>query len=330
MYKQFFKLTSNPFEITPDPAFLFPTSKHNEALAALYYGVRRHKGFVVLTGEVGTGKTLIVRCLLQLLKNSDVGYAYIFNSILSPLEFLQYIVEELGLATSGKNKSELLHSLGSHLIERHQKKLTTVLVVDEAHHLSPEVLEEIRLLTNLESTQEKLLQILLVGQPELDDKLDSFELRQLKQRIALRAELQPLTFDETKGYVFRRLQQAGANSHAEALFPVETLAAVHRHSRGIPRLINTVCENALITSYARQNGSVSPDAIEDVARDLRLAVLSPRRVPGAAASTSTKEHELMEAIRTLFEVRGQLQAPSASAEHDAEQFIGRVKHEPLV
>ena len=197
MYKAFYNLKRNPFEITPDPFFLFPTRRHNEALAALYYGVRRHKGFVVMTGEVGTGKTLLVRCLLQLLNQSDVAYAYVFNSRLSPVEFLQYVAGDFGLNVAGKNKSELLLILSNYVISRHQKKLTTVLVVDEAHHVAAEVLEEIRLLTNLETTSEKLLQILLVGQPELDEKLDSIELRQLKQRIALRSQLQPLNLDET-------------------------------------------------------------------------------------------------------------------------------------
>src|SRR5438045_3962802 len=158
MYKAFFNLTRNPFEITPDPAFLFPTRRHNEALAALYYGVRRHKGFVVMTGEVGTGKTLLVRCLLQLLGQTNVLYAYVFNSKLSPLEFLQYIAGDFGLPAAGKCKSELLLELGNFLIARYAKKLTTVLVIDEAHHLSTEVLEEVRLLTNLETAQSKLLQ----------------------------------------------------------------------------------------------------------------------------------------------------------------------------
>src|SRR5580704_17061115 len=150
MYKAFYNLKRNPFEITPDPFFLFPTRRHNEALAALYYGVRRHKGFVVMTGEAGTGKTMLVRCLLQLLKGSNVAYAYVFNSRLSSLEFLQYVVEDLGLAASGKTKSELLREIGKYLISRHQKNHATVLVADEAHLLSAEVLEEIRLLTNLE------------------------------------------------------------------------------------------------------------------------------------------------------------------------------------
>src|SRR6202453_3563171 len=240
MYKAFYKLERNPFEITPDPSFLFPTRRHNEALAALYYGVRRHKGFVVLTGEVGTGKTLLLRCLLQLLKQSDdVKYAYVFNGRLSPLEFLQYITGDLGLPAAGKNKSELLLQLASYVVARGEKKLTTVLVVDEAHHLSTDILEEIRLLTNLETAEEKLLQILLVGQPELDEKLDSGDLRQLKQRIALRSHLEALDLTETKGYIERRLPLAGTGSEASTLFPEESVAAVFHHSRGCPRLINT-------------------------------------------------------------------------------------------
>jgi len=225
MYKAFYNLKRNPFEITPDPFFLFPTRRHNEALAALYYGVRRHKGFVVMTGEVGTGKTLLVRCLLQLLSRSNVTYAYVFNPRLAPTEFLQYVAGDFRLPTAGKTKSDFLLDLSSFVISRHQKGLTTVLVVDEAHHLPVEVLEEIRLLTNLETAQEKLLQILLVGQPELDEKLDSVDLRQLKQRIALRSHLAPLDINETKGYIHRRLQLAGC-ANPGALFPDNTILEI--------------------------------------------------------------------------------------------------------
>src|SRR5215831_10625911 len=221
MYKRFYNLKRNPFEITPDPSFLFATRRHNEALASLYYGVRRRKGFVVMTGEVGTGKTLLVRCLLQVLSRANVAYAYVFNPKLTPMEFLQYIAGDFHLATAGKSKSDLLLDLSSYVIARHRQNRTTVLVIDEAHHLSAEVLEEVRLLTNLETPQEKLLQILLIGQPELDEKLDSFELRQLKHRIALRCHLEPLGWQETSGYISRRLEIPGAGENAEIIFPSE-------------------------------------------------------------------------------------------------------------
>jgi general secretion pathway protein A len=302
MYKSFFNLKRNPFEITPDPSFLFPTRRHNEALAALYYGVRRHKGFVVMTGEVGTGKTLLVRCLLQLLNRKDVAYAYVFNSRLSPVEFLQYIAGDLGLNVAGKNKSELLLELSNYLITRYQQKLTTVLVVDEAHHLEVEVLEEIRLLTNLETAERKLLQILLVGQPELDLKLDSVELRQLKQRIALRSQLEPLSLEETTGYIQRRLQLAGATAQSSTLFPPETMARVFRHSSGIPRLINTVCENALITAFARQSQVVTPDIIDEVASDFRLSVTHTPK-----ALVEENNSEVWQAVKTLLQLHDQLQ-----------------------
>jgi general secretion pathway protein A len=279
MYKNFYNLRRNPFEITPDPSFLFPTDKHKEALAALYYGVRRHKGFVVLTGEVGTGKTLLVRWLLQLLRGTNIRFAYVFNSRLSSLEFLKYIAGDFGLDTSSKTKSDLLLEFGRFLIERHQQQLTTVLVVDEAHHLSANVLEEIRLLTNMETAEGKLLQILLIGQPELDEKLDLPNLRQLKQRIGLRARLDALDRDETTAYIECRLKIAGTStSPASALFPEETIAAVYECSRGIPRLINTICENALISGYARQLRSIPVDIVYEVAKDFRLNVPPKMRV----------------------------------------------------
>src|SRR5277367_2980063 len=306
MYKSFFQLQRNPFEITPDPSFLFPTRRHNEALAALYYGVQRRKGFVVLTGEVGTGKTLVVRCLLQLLHRNHVAYAYVFNSRLGPLEFLQYIAADLGLHTQGKNKGELLLQLTNFLIARYEKKQTTVLVVDEAHHVSAEVLEEIRLLTNLETSQEKLLQILLVGQSELDEKLDSHELRQLKQRIALRSHLKFLSLPDATGYIQKRLQLAGAPEEVSTgLFPEETVRAVYRHSRGYPRLINTICENALISAFARQTKVVSAEIIEEVATDLRLdaAPVAPSLTP----MTTAVNEQLQQAEKTLRQLQAALQ-----------------------
>lgn len=304
MYKKFYGLTRNPFEITPDPQFLYPTRRHNEALASLYYGVRRHKGFVVMTGEVGTGKTLLVRCLLEVLNRNQVAFAYVFNTRLSVMQFLHYIMGDLGLNPSAKAKSEILLQLNSYLIARHHQGLETVLVVDEAQHLRRELLEEIRLLTNLETAQQKLLQIILVGQPELDQKLDSPELRQLKQRIALRCSLEPLTEKETCGYILRRLEVAGAHGRTRSIFSEPTLAAIHQHSRGIPRLINTLCENALIAVYARQAQRVTPDIIEEIANDFRLDTSTVAPATGGNGRTQNREAVLKMLLQLLESVDG--------------------------
>jgi general secretion pathway protein A len=314
MYKAFYNLVRNPFDISPDPAFLFATPRHNEAMAALYHAVRGHKGFVVLTGEVGTGKTLLLRCVLELFReSSDITYAYVFNGRLSPCEFLEYIATDFGLSVSGKNKSQILFDLSNFLVARGSKDLTTVLVVDEAHHLSSDILEEIRLLTNLETTRGKLLQILLVGQPELDEKLDSSHLRQLKQRIAHRAALTALDLVETRGYVDWRLQIAGAKA-GNTLFPQETIESLYRCSKGIPRLINTICDNALITSYARKLRSVPPEIIESTASDLRLDVV---HLPPTDAELEFDETLARRASKSLLEFFSHLKkAPSRQAEQE--------------
>src|ERR1700739_946373 len=219
MYKSFYKLTRNPFDLSPDPTCFVATERHNEALAALYYGIVRHKGVVVVTGEVGTGKALSLRCLLQLFKSSsEISYAYLFNCRLAAMEFLHYVASALGRkADAHQSKSSLLLDLSKYVTSRGLQGLTTVLIVDEAHNLSMELLEEIRLLSNLETNDDKLLQIILVGQPELDLKLDSFELRPLKQRIALRAHLTPLDEQDTDRYIMERLMIAGEAPRSERL-----------------------------------------------------------------------------------------------------------------
>ena len=327
MYKRFFNLQRNPFEITPDPRFLFSTRQHNEALASLYYGVKRRKGFVVLTGEVGTGKTMLVRCLLQILRQANVAFAYVFNPRLTAIEFLQYVAGDLQLPASGKSKSDLLLSIGSYAIARHQKGLTTVLVIDEAHHLSADLLEEIRLLTNLETAEAKLLQILLIGQPELDEKLDSVELRQLKQRIAHRSHLNALDVDDTCGYVYRRLQIAGS-TNPSAMFPMETIVELHRHSRGYPRLINTICENALIQAYARQSASISPRVVEEIAAEFRLNVLNPSYEQRSRAKDASAE--VASAARTLLDLYERLQNTRRAADLNITMASGASKNEPYI
>jgi general secretion pathway protein A len=311
VYKTFYKLKLNPFEITPDPSFLFSTPRHNEALASLYYGVRARKGFVVLTGEVGTGKTMLVRCVLELLRRTGVASAYVFNPSLSALEFIRYIAGDFGLPVAGKAKDELVLALSSFLVDRHQRKLSTLLVVDEAHHLAPELLEEVRLLTNLETTQQKLLQIVLAGQPELDEMLDSHELRQIKQRIALRCHLEPLNLEETRGYIQRRLQIAGVEPTV-TVFSEPAVAAVFRHSNGFPRLINTICENALLSGYARRASVIPAEVIDEVALDLRLGVVATRadkknKSAGGDPEKEKDKDELLRAVKTLMELHDYLQ-----------------------
>jgi general secretion pathway protein A len=328
VYKAFYQLKKNPFEITPDPQFLFPTSRHNEALASLYYGVTSHRGFVVLTGEVGTGKTLMLRSLLGLLQRRNVVFALVFNPSLSPLEFIRYVAGDFGLAVTGKAKDEIIHALNGFLLERHQRRLTTLLVVDEAHYLSREVLEEVRLLTNLETAQQKLLQIVMAGQPELDQKLDSFELRQLKQRIALRCQLDALNLEECGKYIARRLEIAGAEP-AKNIFSESAIIAVFRKSGGIPRLINTICENALVAGYAKRAAIITPDIVEGIAKELRLGIVSSSNHNQDSSALATDDKKLLLAVRTLLEVHERLkekdEEPKVPSSHTR-----RPEHEPYI
>ena len=295
MYKQFYSLTRNPFEISPDPRFYYPTPRHNEVLANLLYGIKKRKGFVVATGEVGTGKTLLLQYLMQWLNKNQIAFSHIFNPRLTVIEFFQYFSSDLGLPSGGKNKSELLIQLNRYLISRYRNGSTTVLIVDEGQLLDWEVLEEIRLLTNLETVQQKLLQIILVGQPELEDKLDSSNLRQLKQRIAFRCRLEPLSQEELRTYVYHRLDVAGASSSTADLFPEAALDRILHYSRGIPRLVNTICESALITGYARQIRSITPEIIDEVAEDSRL-----EQKPQPTLVHNAADHDAV--LKGLFEM----------------------------
>ena len=296
MYKQFFGLNKNPFEISPDPFFYHATPRHNEALANLHYGVGRRKGFIVITGEVGTGKTLLVRCLLAELRKNNIAFGYVFNPLLSTTEFFQYIMADLGLQYSGRSKTEMLLDLNRFLIQRHARGLITALVVDEAQALRPELLEEIRLLTNLETSQQKLFQIVLMGQPELETVLDSPSLRQLKQRVSLRCQLLPLDKEQTRSYVLGRLERAGAKN-GQPIFDEDALTQVYEFSRGIPRIINNLCENAMVNAYARQIHTVTPDMIAEVAADFRL-VTSPSAPEDAAEANAIPTNESL--LRSLF------------------------------
>jgi general secretion pathway protein A len=319
MYKQFFGLTKNPFEISPDPYFYHATPRHNEALANLHYGVGRRKGFIVITGEVGTGKTLLVRCLLAELRKNNIAFGYVFNPLLSTTEFFQYIMADLGLQYSGRSKTEMLLDLNRFLIQRHARGLITALVVDEAQALRPELLEEIRLLTNLETSQQKLLQIVLMGQPELEGVLDSPTLRQLKQRVSLRCQLLPLDEEQTHSYVLSRLERAGG-SPEPAIFEPEALTRVFEYSRGIPRIINNLCENSMVNAFARQQHTVTGEMITEVAADFRLTTSTsvPEEPVGAGAVPPENNESLLRslfrALRTMDSAQSLEEKPIPSAD----------------
>ena len=280
MFEKFYGLICSPFELSPDPRFLFPTPSHQEALAILTYGVLRRKGFVVVTGEVGTGKTLLLRSLMEFIDRNNVAFAFVYNPRLSVQDFLSHALTDLRLSLAGRTKGEMLYCLNDYLLVRSRRGATTAIIVDEAHLLNWELMEEIRLLTNLETSQHKLVQMVLVGQPELDQKLDSHELRQLKQRVSLRCQLRPLTFAELRGYIHHRLELAGANSHGTTIFPDETIDLIYGYSRGIPRVVNNLCENSLLSGYGKQMKEITIEIVREVASDLRLDQVTVTRTEG--------------------------------------------------
>jgi len=267
MYKKFFGLQKNPFGTSPDPQFLFMMPHTREALACLEYGISARKGFTVLTGEVGTGKTTLLRCALTSFNQRRVSTAFVFNPRLDVLDFLEFVLTDFGIPPATRTKSGMLLQLNRWLVERFRMDETCVVVIDEAQNLSWELLEEIRLLTNLETSSEKLLQIILSGQPELEEKLRHPSVRQLRQRVSLWCRTQALTGEQTHAYVAERLRIAGATA---PLFASHALDLVHRYGRGIPRIINLLCEHALILSYVEQIRPVSARIMETVIAELEL------------------------------------------------------------
>ena len=268
MYKAFFGFTENPFNMSPDPSFLFRSAQHEEALANLIYGVQSRKGFVVLTGEVGTGKTTMLECLRDFLGAQQMTYASLFNSRLTVPQFFEMVAYDFGLHCTRTSKTEVLFALNEMILERANLGRTTVLIVDEAHNLDWEVLEEIRLLGNLENRRGKLLQIVLAGQPELDRKLEAPDYRQLKQRIALRCVLQPFGLEETVDYIRSRLARAGMPD--QTVFPPEILQEIHYRTQGIPRIINGLCDNLLLTAFALESKVATAEMLDEVTADMRL------------------------------------------------------------
>jgi general secretion pathway protein A len=272
MYHAHYGLLRSPFEMTPDPAFLWMSDAHSEGLATLVYGVKARKGFVLLTGEVGTGKTTLLHALLAQLDRSTLA-AFVFNPRLEPLDFFRVLFDELGIETPCATKAEYLIALNHFLIARLEQDQPTLLIIDEAQNLSAEMLEEVRLLSNLETPSSKLLQIMLVGQPELAEMLARPELRQLRQRIVMRHSLRPFSREETATYIKERLRIAGYTG--AGLFDKRALRCVHEVTGGIPRLVNAVCDSALLLGFGRDRKTLGEAEILEVARDLDLAPRAP-------------------------------------------------------
>ncbi|MCU1242062.1 MAG: ATPase [Candidatus Acidoferrum typicum] len=264
----FFGLRENPFKINPDPRFLFMTDQARATSDELAYAIRTRKGLILLTGEVGTGKTMLIRRLLDWLAEQKMPTALIFNSHIKPEHLLDFILNDFGVPCASNLKSEKLIALNRWLLERYRAGQIPVLIVDEAQGLEPAALEEIRLLLNFETPREKLLQIVLAGQPELEIKLKRHDLRQLRQRITIRCKTIPLTLEQTHGYIRERLRVAGANG--SPIFEPEAVGCVHAYSRGIPRVINVLCEHSLVNACADGSTTISPSAVEQAAHDCQL------------------------------------------------------------
>jgi len=290
MYQRFFGLRESPFNVNPDPRYLYMTRHIHEALAGLTYGIQNRRGFILLTGEVGTGKTTLLNRLLDWLRGQHVATAYIFNSQLEVNHLFDYMMADFEIPCESREKSQVLLRLNTWLLERYRAGETAALIVDEAQNLSPEVLEEIRLLTNLETATEKLLQIVLTGQPELEEKLKLPQLRQLRQRITLRCRTTPLSLEETFGYVAERLRIAGANG--EPIFSKEAIQILHVYSRGIPRVVNLLCEHSMINAYVDSLRPVPAHLVEEVAKEFQLDEIAPiassSLAPAALKSASTQ------------------------------------------
>ena len=265
MYLEFYGLTEKPFTITADPSFLYLSKKHREAISHMQYGIEERMGFLELTGEIGTGKTTLCKAFLNTL-DERTKTAFVLNPNLSEVQLLEAIIQDFGIPLKSKNKITMLNQLNKFLLEQLKEGNNVVLIIDEAQNLKPSLLEQIRLLSNLETEKEKLLQIVLVGQPELKEKLASKELAQLRQRIAVRYHIFPLDRTELEGYMHHRLSKAGGNDRR--FFEESAMDEIFRFSKGIPRLINIISDKALLAGYVSEQPTIGPETIKKCIKEI--------------------------------------------------------------
>jgi general secretion pathway protein A len=274
MYESFFGLRERPFDLTPNPRFLVLTPRHREALSNLQYGIAGRKGITLLLGEVGTGKTTVVRAAMDAARRQSVRVVYLSNPTLTRDELVEVLAHGFGLSEAARrSKGQFLLEIEPLLLRRHAEGVLTVLIVDEAQKLTDELLEEVRLLANFETNEEKLLPVVLVGQPELADRLNHPSLRQLKQRVALRCDLAPLTPAETAVYISQRVARSGGD--ATTLFTREAVASIHDRSGGVPRTVSVICDNALVNAFASGRSAVTRGVVEEVCRDFDFREAAP-------------------------------------------------------
>jgi general secretion pathway protein A len=270
MYEAYFKFNIKPFELLPDPDFIFMSKTHKKAVHYLQYGIQEKAGFILLTGEVGSGKTTLISDLIKRLAG-NVTLAKVFNTKVSSEQLIAMINDDFGLDVKGKDKVTLFKELNDFLIEQHSRKFNPVLIIDEAQNLKPDQLEEIRMLSNLETTTAKLIQIVLVGQPELRDVLALPELRQLRQRISVNCSIKPLTKEETLEYILHRLEVAGNRDAVK--FSDGSVELIFQHTKGVPRLVNILCDFLLLTAFIEETNAVDPPMVRDIAKDLDFETL---------------------------------------------------------
>jgi general secretion pathway protein A len=271
MYKEFYKLNENPFNVTSDPHFLYMSRRHKEALSSLIYGIQQRKGFIEITGDIGTGKTTLCRALLNEL-DSKTKTAFILNPRLSEIQFIRAVIDDFGIAVKNNSKAEMIKALNGFLIEQLAHGNNVVLIIDESQNLKKNLLEEIRLLSNLETEKEKLFQIVLVGQPELRDKLSSPELAQLRQRIAVRYHVLPLDKKDIRIYINHRLEVAG--STGDISWTEDAIDEIYNYSNGVPRLINIVCDRSMLLGYVKAIKNFDRDMIAQAVSEIENKVLN--------------------------------------------------------